>query len=79
MYRCRLFMCWRGCMNNDYYGDFKASILFPNAPLQSFGPGVIIIRVLWEVVGRQDSNLGPRDYESERSSGFAATGHAKGL
>ena len=37
-------------MNNDYNGDFKASILFPNAPLQSFGSGVITIRVLWEVV-----------------------------
>ena len=38
-------------MNNDYNGDFKASILFPDARLQSFGPGVITIRVLWEVVG----------------------------
>ncbi len=40
-------------MNNDYNGDFKASILFPDARLQSFGPGVITIRVLREVVGPQ--------------------------
>jgi len=28
-------------MNIDYNGDFRASILFPNVPLQYFGPGVI--------------------------------------
>jgi len=72
MYRCRLFMCWKGCMNYDYSRDFKASILFPNAPLQSFGPGVIIIRVLWEVVGPERLDFRPGDYEPERSPESAA-------
>lgn len=45
-------------MNNDYNGDFKASILFPDARLQSFGPGVITIRVLWELVGPEGLEQG---------------------
>ena len=51
-------------MNYDYSGDFKASILFPNAPLQSFGPGVITISVLWGVVGPERLDFRRGDYEN---------------
>ena len=38
----------------------------------SLGPGVITIRILWRWWARRDSNLEPRDYESERPPEFAA-------
>ena len=59
-------------MNYHYSGDFKASILFPNAPLQSFGPGVITISVLWGVVGPERLDFRSGHYEPERSPESAA-------